>query len=171
MHSFLLLQVIFLKCSAYLFEQCSYTHCQVPLFSVRQYSLTLPLSPTRSYSVCSSVSYSACVSVYTLHMAQTGPVCTLLENLTEDAIAYLYVTKISTISLYLPKLYVTYCRALQQRHQSHTAKSFLTVQAVNRAPIPFQRYMIFTGIHSIEEKNSMKIIVYSDFPIPYIHNC
>ena len=32
---------------------------------------------------------------------------TLLENLTDDAIAKLYVTKFSTISLYLTKLYVT----------------------------------------------------------------
>ena len=31
----------------------------------------------------------------------------LLENLTDDAIALLYVTKFSTISLYLTKLYVT----------------------------------------------------------------
>ena len=34
--------------------------------------------------------------------------CTQLESLTGDAIALLYVTKFSTISLYLTKLYVTY---------------------------------------------------------------
>ena len=32
---------------------------------------------------------------------------TLLENLTDDTIASLYVTKFSTISIYLTKLYVT----------------------------------------------------------------
>ena len=32
---------------------------------------------------------------------------TLLENLTDDAIAQLYVTKFSTISLYVTELYVT----------------------------------------------------------------
>ena len=32
---------------------------------------------------------------------------TLLENLTDDAIAKFYVTKFSTISLYLTKLYVS----------------------------------------------------------------
>ena len=31
----------------------------------------------------------------------------LLENLTDNAIAELYVTKCSTISLYLTKLYIT----------------------------------------------------------------
>ena len=49
--------------------------------------------------------------------------CTLLEKLTDDA--QLYVTKFSTISLYLTKLYSS-----RQRHQSHAAKSsttFLTV--------------------------------------------
>ena len=30
-----------------------------------------------------------------------------LENLTDDALAWLYVTKFSTISLFLTKLYVT----------------------------------------------------------------
>ena len=34
--------------------------------------------------------------------------CTLLENLTDNAISLLYVTKFTTISLYLTKLYVTY---------------------------------------------------------------
>ena len=34
--------------------------------------------------------------------------CTLLENLTDIAISLLYVTKFTTISLYLTKLYVTY---------------------------------------------------------------
>ena len=33
---------------------------------------------------------------------------TLLENLTDGVIAKLYVTKFSTISLYVTKLYVTY---------------------------------------------------------------
>ena len=33
--------------------------------------------------------------------------CTLLKDLTDDAIAQLYVTKFLTISLYLTKLYVT----------------------------------------------------------------
>ena len=32
---------------------------------------------------------------------------TLLENLTDDAIAKFYVTKFSTISLFLTKLYVS----------------------------------------------------------------
>ena len=37
---------------------------------------------------------------------------TLLENLTDDAIAWPSVTKLSTISLYLTKLYVTYSFAI-----------------------------------------------------------
>ena len=38
---------------------------------------------------------------------EMGSNCTLLKNLTDEAIAQLYVTKCSTISLYLTKLYVT----------------------------------------------------------------
>ena len=49
------------------------------------------------------------------------PYISLLQNLTDDAIASLYVTKFSKISLYLNKLYVTYCRALQ-----HTVESSVT---------------------------------------------
>ena len=37
---------------------------------------------------------------------EMGSNCTLLKNLTDEAIAQLYVTKCSTISLYLTKLYV-----------------------------------------------------------------
>ena len=37
---------------------------------------------------------------------------TLLENLTDDVIAEIYVTKCLTISLYLAKLYVTYSFAI-----------------------------------------------------------
>ena len=33
--------------------------------------------------------------------------CTLLENLTDDTITLLYVSKCSTISLYLTKLFIT----------------------------------------------------------------
>ena len=52
----------------------------------------------------------------------------LLDNLADDAIASLFVTKFSTISLYLAKLFVIYCRAL--RHKAHTAKSAKTVLTV-----------------------------------------
>ena len=54
----------------------------------------------------------------------------MLKNLSYDSIAELYVTKFSTISLYLTKLYTTYSRAFHHRHQSHAAKSaktFITV--------------------------------------------
>ena len=58
--------------------------------------------------------------------------CALLENLTDDAIAQLYVTKFLTISLYLTKLYVT---SFQQRHQSNTtvksAKNFSNSVVLN----------------------------------------
>ena len=37
---------------------------------------------------------------------EMGSNCTLLKNLSDEAIAQLYVTKCSTISLYLTKLYV-----------------------------------------------------------------
>ena len=49
---------------------------------------------------------------------------TLLENLSDGANAYIYVTKIANISLYLTKLYVT--RALHHLHLSHTVKSAQT---------------------------------------------
>ena len=39
------------------------------------------------------------------YISQGG--CALLGNLTDDAIALLYVTKFSAISLYLTKIYVT----------------------------------------------------------------
>ena len=59
-------------------------------------------------------------------------ICTtaLLENLTDDALAQLYMCRnCRSFPSFFTKLYVTY-RALQWRHQSHTAKSakaFLTV--------------------------------------------
>ena len=56
--------------------------------------------------------------------------CVLLENLNDDAITQLYVKNFSTIPRDLTKLYVTYCRALQQRHQSHAAKSAKTLLTV-----------------------------------------
>ena len=55
--------------------------------------------------------------------------CTLLENLTHNINAQLYVTKFSTRSHYVTKLFVTN-RALLQFHHSYTAQSdkiFLTV--------------------------------------------
>ena len=56
--------------------------------------------------------------------------CTRLEILSDDAIAQFYVTKFSTISLHLTKLYAIQSFA-KQRHQSNStaksAKTFLTV--------------------------------------------
>ena len=49
--------------------------------------------------------------------------CTQLESLTGDAIALLYVTKFSTISLYLTKLYVTYSFTIASSVKYCTAKS------------------------------------------------
>ena len=42
----------------------------------------------------------------------SGILHTLLENLSDDIIAWLYVTKFSIISLYLTKLYVKYSVAI-----------------------------------------------------------
>ena len=53
---------------------------------------------------------------------------TLLKNLTNDAIAQLYVTKCSTISLYLTKLYVTQSFAIVSSVKcSEICQTFLTV--------------------------------------------
>ena len=46
----------------------------------------------------------------------------LLENVTDDTIAQLYVTKFTTISLYLTKLYVTQSYAIASS-QTSTAKN------------------------------------------------
>ena len=59
-----------------------------------------------------------------------GPGSALLENLPDDAITQLYVTKLSTISLHFTKLYTSQI-ALQQRHQSRTAKSAKTFLRVH----------------------------------------
>ena len=73
-------------------------------------------------------------SVHCTHTLEIGgssqSLVTMLKNLSYDSIAELYVTKFSTISLYLTKLYNTYSRAFHHRHQSHAAKSaktFITV--------------------------------------------
>ena len=49
---------------------------------------------------------------------------TLLENSTEDAIAQLYVTKFSTISLYLTKIYVTQSFAMGHQPHQNPPKQF-----------------------------------------------
>ena len=73
-----------------------------------------------------------------------GQTCsTLLQNLTDDAIASLYVTKFSKISLYLNKLYVTYCRALQ-----HTVESSVTYIAKSAHNLSNSAHT-YTYIHTL----------------------
>ena len=48
-----------------------------------------------------------CLAIANRNRAQLVILCTLLENISDDAIAQLYVTKFLIISLYLTKLYFT----------------------------------------------------------------
>ena len=115
----------------------------------------------------------------------------LWENLTDDAIAWLHVTKFSTISLYLTKLEYISHRALKCRQQSSTAKSAQTLLTVCKTlQIPrlissgiFNAQLFFSWMEIIRmyilfirervkkpRPSSFAIIVHESYPIltPYI---
>ena len=60
----------------------------------------------RSFAL-KTFSFNSCVTTYYDPIWTTYEYSALLEKLIDDAVAYSYVTKFSTIFLYLTKLYVT----------------------------------------------------------------
>ena len=95
--------------------------------SMRNICRSCPVAKLVLYTVqCTLYSGPLNTSQYTLILYNC--VTALLDNLTDDANA-LYMTKFSTISLYLTKVYFTSHRALQQLRQPPIYTVYSTVKS------------------------------------------
>ena len=139
------MQCVEYTCSS-ISEQNILDSSQPRYLNARAWMVMLPWQSTPNFSTCLST-----VPRHSFCKNQTA----LLENLTDDAIAQFYVTKFSTISLYLTKLYVTFFffisisfRAFSFRYFPSYFLSLYTPSIFLLFPAPFPFPALFSSLSS-----------------------